>query len=486
MCLRCLSRGLLLFYRIGCLGISRQRTRDWRDSIMVASFDHTMRMFCHGVPIRAEYLFGTPRMTILAIIVLVLMVLCGAPLFSVILAGAIFGYLASDIGLSVIAAELLRLTNTPLLVALPLFTFTGYLLAASDTTQRLLLLIRALFGWLPGGMAIVGFLLCAVFTALTGASGVTIVALGAILFPMLLKAGYSEKFSLGHITTSGSLGLLLVPSIPLILYGIIAQQLDVGEKFAVKDLFVAGFVPFMLMVLALSLWTVFRHRELPTARISLQALWQAVKKCKWELPLPFFILGGIYAGFITISEVAAITALYVLIVEVFVYKEVAFKKLPGVIQESMVMVGSIILILGSALALTNYFVDIQVAQKMFTFVNEHISNPLVFLMLLNIFLLLVGALLDIFSAIVILVPLLLPVAVGYGIHPVHLGIILIANLQIGYFTPPVGMNLFIASYRFKRSILDLYVSTIPFMLILLAVLMLITYVPFFSTWYQYF
>lgn len=425
-------------------------------------------------------------MLILAIAVLILMVLCGAPLFTVILAGAIFGYLDSGFGLSVIAAEWLRLTNTPLLVALPLFTFTGYLLAASDTTQRLLLLIRAMFGWLPGGMAIVGFLLCAVFTALTGASGVTIVALGAILFPILLKAGYSERFSLGHITTSGSLGLLLVPSIPLILYGIIAQQLDVGEKFAVKELFIAGLAPFILMVLALSTWTVIRHKELPTTQFNLRELWDAVKKCRWELPLPLFILGGIYSGFITISEVAAVAALYVLIIEVFVHKEVSFKKLPSVIQESMVMVGSIILILGSALALTNYFVDIEVAQNLFEFINKQISNPLVFLMLLNVFLLLVGALLDIFSAIVILVPLLLPVAVGYGIHPVHLGVILIANLQIGYFTPPVGMNLFIASYRFNRSILDLYVSTIPFMLILLAVLLLITYVPFLSTWYQHF
>lgn len=422
-------------------------------------------------------------MIVLAIAVLVLMVLCGAPLFTVILAGAIFGYLSAEIPLSNIAIVMQSLTNTPLLVALPLFTFTGYLLADSDTTHRLLRLVRALFGWMPGGMAIVGFLLCAVFTALTGASGVTIVALGAVLFPMLLKAGYSEKFSLGHITTSGSLGLLLVPSIPLILYGIIATQLKVGEQFAVKELFIAGLVPFFLMVVALSLWTIVRHRELSTTPFSPRELWQAVKVCRWELPLPVFILGGIYAGFITISEVAAITALYVLIVQVFVYKELALKKLAGIIQESMVMVGSIILILGSALALTNYFIDIEVAQKLFVLVNEQISNPLVFLMLLNIFLLLVGALLDIFSAIVILVPLLLPVAVGYGIHPVHLGIILIANLQIGYFTPPVGMNLFIASYRFKRSVLDLYVATIPFMLILLAVLLLITYVPFLSTWY---
>lgn len=429
-------------------------------------------------------------MIFLCIIALVIMVLAGAPLYTVILTGAIFGYLAEDIPLSIVAVEMLGLTETPLLVALPLFTFTGYLLAASDTSQRLLRLIQALFGWAPGGLAIVGFLLCAIFTALTGASGVTIVALGAILFPMLLKAGYSEKFSLGHITTSGSLGLLLVPSIPLILYGIVAlqvaTQLGVEEKFSVTDIFIAGLVPLFLMVAALSLWTVFQHRKLPTTSFEPKEVWLAMKQCKWELPLPLLILGGIYAGIITISEVAAITALYVLIVEVFVYKDVPLKKLPAIIQESMVMVGSIILILGSAWALTNYFVDIQIAEDLFKFINDQISNPLVFLILLNIFLLIVGALLDIFSAIVILVPLLLPVAVRYGIHPVHLGIILIANLQIGYFTPPVGMNLFIASYRFKRSILDLYIASIPFMLVLLAVLMLITYVPFLSTWFLHF
>ena len=429
-------------------------------------------------------------MIFLCVIALVIMVLAGAPLYIVILTGAIFGYLAEDIPLSIVAVEMLGLAETPLLVALPLFTFTGYLLAASETSQRLLRLIQALFGWAPGGLAIVGFLLCAIFTALTGASGVTIVALGAILFPMLLKAGYSEKFSLGHITTSGSLGLLLVPSIPLILYGIVAlqvaTQLGVEEKFSVTDIFIAGLVPLFLMVAALSLWTAVQHRKLPTTSFAPSEVWLAMKQCKWELPLPLLILGGIYAGIITISEVAAITALYVLIVEVFIYKDVPLKKLPSIIQESMVMVGSIILILGSAWALTNYFVDIQIAEHLFKFINDQISNPLVFLILLNIFLLIVGALLDIFSAIVILVPLLLPVAVRYGIHPVHLGIILIANLQIGYFTPPVGMNLFIASYRFKRSILDLYIASIPFMLILLAVLMLITYVPFLSTWFLHF
>ena len=303
---------------------------------------------------------------------------------------------------------------------------------------------------------------------------------------MLVRSGYTERFSLGLVTSSGSLGLLIVPSIPLILYGVIAQQLNVGPSFTIQELFLAGLVPALLMIVALSVWAALRNRRLPLTPFKATEVWKAIKASKWELPLPIVILGGIYSGYFAISEAAAMTALYALIVEVFVYKEVSLKRLPAVIRESMVMVGSIILILGAALALTNYFVDAELPQKIFEFINVQISNPLVFLILLNLLLLLLGALLDVFSATVIIVPLLLPVAVRYGIHPVHLGIIFVANLQIGYFTPPIGMNLFIASYRFNKPIVELYTATLPFMAILLVVLVLITYVPQFSLWYQHF
>ncbi len=420
----------------------------------------------------------------LGIAVVIVMAVCGAPLFTVILAAAMVGFLASGIDLVVVAIELYRIADTPLLVALPLFTFAGYVLAEANTSQRLMDLTKALVGWMPGGLAIVGFIVCALFTALTGASGVTIVAIGALLLPMLVQSDYPERFSLGLVTSSGSLGLLIVPSVPLILYGVIAQQLDVGEAFTIQELFLAGMVPALLMVIALSVWAGVRNRHVPLTPFDGKQLWKAVVACRWEIPLPLVVLGGIYSGFFAISEAAAMTALYALIVEVFVYKEVSLKRLPGVIRESMIMVGSIILILGGALALTNYFIDAQIPQKIFEFINVQIQNPLVFLILLNIVLLLLGAVLDIFSAIVIIVPLLLPVAVGYGIHPVHLGIIFIANLQIGYFTPPIGMNLFIASYRFKKSVVDLYAATLPFMAVLLIVLLLITYVPALSMWYQ--
>ena len=422
-------------------------------------------------------------MIYLGIILLVLSALLGAPLFAVVLGAAMLGFIATDVDLAVVAIELYRITDTPLLVALPLFTFAGYLMAESKTSERLMNLTRSLFGWMPAGLAIVGFLACAVFTALTGASGVTIVALGALLFPMLTQSGYGERFSLGLVTASGSLGLLIVPPLPLILYGIVAQQLGVGESFTISQLFLAGIAPVMVMILALSVWAIWRHRSVPRTEFVVAEVLLSIKAARWELALPFAVLGGVYSGYFAISEAAAVTAIYVIIIEVFIYKEVPLKKLPEVIRESMVMVGSIILILGAALAFTNYLVDSEIPQTLFEFIRAHVDSRIAFLILLNVMLLILGALLDVFSAIIIMVPLILPIAVGYGVHPVHLGIIFLANLQIGYFTPPIGMNLFISSYRFKKPILQLYAACWPFMVVLLIALMVITYVPFLSLWF---
>ena len=418
-------------------------------------------------------------MILLGAIALVLLALLGAPLFAVVLGAAMLGFFAADIDLAVIAIELYRLTDTPLLVALPLFTFSGYLLSAANTSQRLVNVMQALVGWMPSGLAIVGFGACAVFTALTGASGVTIVALGALLLPALMRSGYSEKFSLGLVTASGSLGLLLVPSVPLILYGIVAQQIDAGEPFTIQDLFVAGVLPAMLMVLLLTAYSLWVHRGGVVPRVAFDwgALGRALWAARWELPLPFFVLGGIYSGYFAVSEAAAMTALYVLFAEVVLYREISLRRLPAVMVESMVMVGGILLILGAALAFTNYLVDAEVPQRLFEFTSARIESPITFLILLNLLLLVLGALLDIFSALVIMVPLILPMAVGYDIHPVHLGIIFLANMQIGYFTPPIGMNLFIASYRFRKPVLALYAACWPFMLVLLVALLIITYVP---------
>lgn len=416
------------------------------------------------------------------VIVLLLALLAGAPLFAVLLGAAMLGFFASDIDLAIVAVEVYRIVDTPLLVALPLFTYSGYMLAEAKTSERLVNLVQSLFGGLPSGLAMVGFLVCAIFTALTGASGVTIVALGALLLPAMVRAGYDERFSLGLVTTSGSLGLLLVPSLPLILYGIVAQQVNVGESFTIFQLFQAGILPTLLMLTLLIGWTLWRHRggSVPRVPFSRARLWQAVVAARWELPLPLVVLGSIYSGLLAVSEAAALTAVYVTVAEVMLYREIRWREVPKVMVESMVMVGGILLVLGVALAFTNFLVDAEVPQYLFELIREHIDSALTFLLLLNILLLVLGAMLDIFSALVIVVPLILPVAVGYGVHPVHLGIIFLANMQIGYFTPPVGMNLFIASYRFKRPLQELYAASWPFMVVLLVALLLITYVPWFS------
>jgi len=410
---------------------------------------------------------------------LIFLAIFGTPLFAVILAVSILGFHYLGVNLSVIAIEIYRIADTPVLLALPLFTFAGYMLGESNTSHRLVGLTKAFIGWVPGGLAVVAFVACAFFTAFTGASGVTIVALGALLYPALTEAGYRDKFSIGLVTSSGSLGLLLPPSLPLILYGIIAQQMNIGKNVAINDLFLAGIFPALLMVLMLSFWGLWENRRnpIPCKPFSSKEAIAALRESIWEIPLPFFVLGGIYGGFFAITEAAAVTAMYVMIVEVFIYKEIKIYQLPSIMRESMVMVGGILLILGVALASTNFLIDAEVPMRLFNLIQAHVTNKIVFLILLNILLLILGAILDIFSALVIMIPIILPVAVNYGIDPVHLGIIFLANMQIGYFTPPVGMNLFIASYRFDKSITELYQAAIPFMIVLLAALLIITYWP---------
>jgi tripartite ATP-independent transporter DctM subunit len=424
-------------------------------------------------------------MTLWLMALLVLMLILGAHLFVVIIAATLIGFNHADIDLAVVTIELYRITETPLLLALPLFTFAGYLLSESKASERLVTLIQVFFGWMPSSLAVVTLITCAFFTAFTGASGVTIVALGALLFPALLKENYTEKFSLGLVTSSGSLGLLLPPSIPLILYGIIVQQMNVVQQFSLTDLFLAGLFPSLLMIVALVFWSVWTTRDRVVEKESFskkQAL-DAIRDAAWELPLPVFILLGVFGGFLAISEVAAVTALYVLIVETFIYKEIKPAQLINVMSESMQMVGGILLILAVSLAFTNYLVDAEVPMHFFEWIKSNVESKLSFLILLNIFLLILGAILDIFSALVIVVPLIVPVAIGYGIHPIHLGIIFLANMQIGYFTPPVGMNLFIASYRFNRPVTQLYHATLPFMIVLMLCVIIITYIPWLSLWF---
>ena len=411
--------------------------------------------------------------------IILVLALFGMPLFAVILSLAIVGFYSSGIDLSVIAIEIYRLTNTPLLLALPLFTLAGYLLSHGNTSKRLVRLSRALLGWMPGELVVVSLFSCALFTAFTGATGITIVALGALLYPALKSDGYNKKFSLGLVTTSGSLGLLLPPSLPLIIYAVIVQQMDLEQSVSINELFIAGLFPSLLMIFVIILWSGWANRKIRKEKIPFdkKEAFAALKEISWELPLPFIVLGGIYGGFFAISEAAAITSLYVLIVQLFIYKETSLRELPDIAKESMLVVGGILLILGVSLALTNYLIDAEIPTILFDWVKQHVHSPLTFLLFLNIFLLLLGAILDIFSALVIMVPLIVPLAIGYGIDPIHLGIIFLANMQLGYFTPPVGMNLFIASYRFNKPITDIYKATIPFFFVLLFAVLIITYWP---------
>ena len=417
----------------------------------------------------------------IGIFMVALLIVLGVPLFIVIASSALYGFSRSGVDLSVIAIEIYRIVDTPILVAIPLFTLAGYLLGESKASERLVKLTDALMGWMPGGLAIVSLFACAFFTALTGASGATIIALGAILYPAMKQAGYAEKFNLGLITSSGSLGLLFPPSIALILYGVIAQQMNIGQSVAIDDLFLAGLFPGLLMLLMLTLWSVFTSTRPETVirrtEFSVHRLVSALRESLWELPMPLVLIGGIYGGYFAISEAAAVSVLYVFIVEVVILREVPLKKLPNIMRDSMVLVGGVLVILGVSLASTNYLIDAEVPNKLFAVVREHIDSKLTFLIVLNIFLLALGMILDVFSALVIIVPLILPMAVGYGIDPIHLGIIFLANMQIGYFTPPVGMNLFIASYRFHKPVTELYAATIPFMIILMVAVLIITYWP---------
>ena len=404
-----------------------------------------------------------------------LMALLGTPLFVIIAALALLSFSAVDIDLSVVIIEMSRLADTPLLVSLPLFIFAGTLLSESRAPERILLLSRVFLGWLPGGLAVVSLAVCAIFTAFTGASGVTIFALGGLLLPALLQDGYQERFSLGLITSSGSLGLLFPPSLPLILYGVISES-------RIDQLFLAGILPGLLMLLLLMTYTIAKSPVTTQKgkKYSTHDRLAVLRQPAWELPLPVLILGGIYGGFFVAGEAAAVTAFYVLVVEVCIYREIPLAKLPGIMSKSMMLFGGILVILAASMASTNFLIYQEVPTRLFAFIREYIDSKYTFLLLLNVFLLIVGTMLDIFSALILVVPLILPIATGYGVDPIHLGIIFLTNLQIGYCTPPVGLNLFLASYRFERPVIELYRATLPFIGLLLVTLLVITYLPWLS------
>lgn len=481
----------------------------------------------------------------------ILLALAGLPLFLVLGALALLGYLSSGQSLELFfAANIRPVATNPVFLAIPLFTLAGYIMAESGTPSRIVRLSRAAVGWIPGGLAIVALVACAGFTAFTGASGVTIVALGGLLMPALLKDGYPERFTLGLLTTGGSRGLLFPPSLPLIVYAMIAglalegasqwqgapesaqvtQAPQKGEVEATLDeeidrlleekhekqeneedvsldselaalasqgqesaksetkqpmqvsvdrLFVAGAVPGAFALFLVVLYAMFLgvKKGVPRVQFSFGELARAIYSAAWEVPVPLIVVVGIYGGFFTAMDAAAIVAAYVLIVEVFIYRDIKVSDIPRIFRESMVLVGGILLILMSALALTNWFIDREVPQRLFEIIRASIKSPFTFLLLLNIFLLIVGCLMDIFSAILVVVPIITPIALHFGIDPVHLGIVFLTNLEIGYSTPPVGVNLFVGSLAFRRPVIELYKASLPFLGLALLALVAITYWP---------
>ena len=410
-------------------------------------------------------------------LILLVLAILGAPLFTIIVTSAMLGLHREGTDQMSVALDILGIADLPFLVAIPLFTFAGYLLSESKAPQRLVRMTGALLGWVPGGLAIVSITACAFFTAFTGSSGVTIIALGAILYPALKQDGYSDRFNLGLVTSSGSLGLLFAPSLPIILYGVVSEV-------PIDRLFLAGILPGMLMLFMMSAYSMWVNRGIrqPLKSFSWRETASAMRESIWEIPLPFVVLGGIYSGFLVVSEAAAITALYVFIVEVLVHREIPWRELPRIIRSSMVLVGAILIILGASMASTNYMISAGIPQMLLEWVTNFVSSQASFLVMLLLFLLVLGAILDIFSAIVLIVPLILPVAAGFDVHPVHLGIVFLAAMQLGYLTPPVGLNLFISSYRFEKPILHVYSATFPFLMILLLSVIVIAFWPGLSLW----
>lgn len=400
----------------------------------------------------------------------------GVPLFALLGSLALFLFHQAQIQAAALIIELSRLSDMPSLIAIPLFTFAGYLLAESKAPQRLLRLAEASLAWLPGGIAVASLGACALFTAFTGASGVTIIALGGIIYAVLTRQGYSENFSLGLITTTGSLGLLFPPSLPIILYGLVA-------KISIDKLFAATLIPGTLLLIALSsyaAWTSIKSGT-PRTPFQLAAFKTALRDSFWEVPLPFLIIGGIYSGIFTASEAAAVMAFYVLVVEILIYRDIKISEIPKVMIKSMTLVGAILIVLGTALGLTNYLIDAEIPNRLFSWLQGHISGPAEFLILLNLFLLVVN-MVEIFSAIIIVVPIIVPIALKYGIDPTHLGSLFLLNLELGYMTPPMGLNLFLSSRRFEKPLPALYKAVFPFWLIILSFLLLVTYIPSLSLW----
>jgi tripartite ATP-independent transporter DctM subunit len=412
------------------------------------------------------------------VFVIIAAALLGAPVFVAMGGIAMVLFFRDGTPVAAVSAEVYRLIASPTLPAIPLLTACGYVLAESDAATRLVRFFRALFGWMPGGIAVMVAAVCALFTTFTGGSGVTIIALGGLVYPILRKDGYSESFSLGLVTASGSLGLLFPPSLPVILYSVVAS---VGDTSVPADqLYLAGLVPGLLLVVLAAGYGIYTGRKLPTERqrFSLREALAASWEAKWELALPFFVVGLFASGLASMVETAAAALAYAVIVECFITRDIRFLRgLPGVLLKSSSLMGAVLMLLSIAMGLTSYLVDAQIPAFLLEWVKTNIHSQVAFLLALNVLLLVLGSVLEIYSAIVILAPLIVPMGNAFGVNPVHLGVVFLANLELGFLFPPMGLNLFLSSSRFGKPLGSLYKHVIPFLIILGIGVLLITYMP---------
>ncbi|MBK9137351.1 MAG: TRAP transporter large permease subunit [Verrucomicrobia bacterium] len=419
-----------------------------------------------------------------ALVILIAAAICGLPVFSILGGAALIFFWSGGDPVSTIPNKHYTLTVNPTLPSIPLFTLAGYFLAEGGAARRFVALFQAVFGGIRGGPAIVTVMVCAFFTSFTGASGVTILALGGLLMPILMSSGYSERNSLGLLTGAGSLGLLFPPCLPPILYSIVASS-GGATSIRMEEMFQGGLLPGLLLMGMTMAWGVSRGSKQAARehRFDARVAWGAIWAAKWELLIPVVALVALFGGFATPVEAAAITALYAFVVETFIYRDLKLlRDVPRVMAEAGLLIGGVLLILGVALGFTHFLIVAQVPDKGVEWVTATIESKWLFLLALNLVLLIVGCLMDVYSAIVVVVPLLIPVANAFGIDPIHLGIIFLANLELGYLTPPVGMNLFLASYRFNKPVPEVARASLPMLGVLAVGVLLITYLPWLTTW----
>ncbi len=444
-----------------------QTAGNWRGRLVVAGF-------CIAV-FSLAYLPEALRPNVLwpGIALVLIATAFGAPVFTLLGGAACILFFTEGVPIAAIPVESYRLASSPTLPTVPLFTLAGSILAAGGSSKRLVRVFGALFGWIPGGTAIAAIAVSAFLTTFTGASGVTILALGGLLLPILLEEKYGEKFSLGLLTAAGSLGVVLPPCLPVILYGVISHT-------PIDRLFLAGLIPGTLLIAMVATYAARQSRVRGVEprtfmfREALSALWYG----KWDVLLPVFVLASIFSGYATLVETAALTALYAFVVEFFIYKEIKTRdEISRVFVDCSIMVGGILIILAAAMGFTNYLVDAEVPARAAEWVQARIHTQWMFLLALNFFLLIVGCLMDIFSAIVVVVPLIAPIGLAFGVDPIHLGIIFLVNMELGYITPPVGMNLFLSSFRFRKPLGEIYRASFPFLVVMAIGVLLVTYLP---------